>query len=108
MTEFHHPIPEMENIPDVLEYIRDRAREVPAGEWITVRQVFITRLKEQRYPTRAELDSVAPKNPVSFSTGPDAMLNSLALPMSGITIGAQRASVATAVSSGLARCIIGR
>ena len=41
-------------------------------------------LREQRYPTRAELDSVAPQNPVMFSTGPDASLNSLALKLSGI------------------------
>ena len=49
-----------------------------------VRQVFITRLKEQRYPTRSELDQVAPENPVLFATGPDASLNSLALKLCGI------------------------
>jgi len=48
-----------------------------------VRQVFITRLEEKRYPTRAEVDRVAPENPVVFSTGPDAMLNSLALELGG-------------------------
>jgi predicted amidohydrolase YtcJ len=46
--------------------------------------VFITRLEEQRYPTRAELDRAAPDNPVLFSTGPDASVNSLALKLSGI------------------------
>jgi predicted amidohydrolase YtcJ len=54
------------------------------GRWIVVRQVFITRLKEQRYPTRAELDRAAPHNPVLFATGPDASVNSLALTLSGI------------------------
>ena len=54
------------------------------GEWIVVRQVFITRLREQRYPTRRELDEAAPDNPVVFSTGPDASLNTLALKRSGI------------------------
>ena len=44
----------------------------------------ITRLKEQRYPTRQELDRVAPKNPVVFATGPDASLNTMALKLSGI------------------------
>ena len=48
------------------------------GKWVEVSQVFITRLKEQRYPTRAELDAAAPNNPVIFSTGPDASLNTLA------------------------------
>ncbi|WP_254510647.1 amidohydrolase [Anatilimnocola floriformis] len=84
LHEFDHPIPEMESIADVLAYVRSRAAVVPAGEWIVVRQIFITRLKEPRYPTRAELDAAAPKHPVMFSTGPDAMLNSLALKESGI------------------------
>ncbi len=84
MTEFDHPLPDMESIADVLQYIRDRAKVVGEGEWIVLRQVFITRLREQRYPTRAELDQAAPKNPVLFATGPDASLNSLALKLSKI------------------------
>src|SRR5947209_7334746 len=44
MTEFDHPIPEMETIGDVLAYIRARAEAVGPGEWVVVRQVFITRL----------------------------------------------------------------
>lgn len=84
MTEFDHPIPDMESIDDVLAYIRGRAKVVPEGEWIALHQVFITRLKEQRYPTRAELDAAAPKHPVIFATGPDASLNSLALKLSKI------------------------
>jgi len=85
MHEFDHPIPKMETIGDVLKYIKARTKQVKPGQGIRVRQVFITRLKEQRYPTRAELDSVAPHHPVVFSTGPDASLNSMALKLSGIT-----------------------
>lgn len=84
MIEFDHAIPEMETIQNVLDYIRGRAAVLKEGEWIQVRQVFITRLREQRYPTRDELDRVAPKHPVMFATGPDASLNSLALKLSGI------------------------
>jgi predicted amidohydrolase YtcJ len=84
MTEFDHPIPEMESIQDVLAYIKARAKVLAEGEWIVVSQVFITRLREQRYPTREELDEAAPKNPVLFRTGPDASLNSLALKLSKI------------------------
>jgi len=84
MIEFDHSIPEMETIQDVLDYIRGRAAVLKEGEWIQVRQVFITRLREQRYPTRDELDRVAPKHPVMFATGPDASLNSLALKLSGM------------------------
>ena len=82
--EADHEIPSMDTIADVLAYIRDRTQVVPKGEWITLRQVFITRLKEQRYPTRTELDSVAPQHPVAFRTGPDGSVNSLALQENGI------------------------
>ena len=84
LYEFDHAMPEMESIADVLAYIRSRAAIAPEGQWITTSQIFITRLKEQRYPTRAELDSVAPKHPVAFQTGPDASVNSLALQLNKI------------------------
>ena len=84
MYEFDHPVPDMQTIADVLSYFRDRAKVVPEGEWIRLQQVFITRLREQRYPTRAELDDAAPNHAAYFRTGPDASLNSLALELSGI------------------------
>ena len=84
MHEFQYQYPNFESIGDVLEYIEERAKEAKNGEWILLSQVFITRLKERRYPTRAELDRVAPMNPVRFYTSPDAAVNSLALELSGI------------------------
>ena len=84
MYEFEQPVPDMESVADVLEYIRARAGKTEPGRWITLSQVFITRLREQRYPTRVELDGAAPRHPVAFRTGPDASLNSMALSMSGI------------------------
>ncbi|UCG49441.1 MAG: amidohydrolase [Phycisphaerales bacterium] len=87
MTEFDHPIPEMDSIGDVLDYVRARAGVLEEGRWIILQQVFITRLAEQRYPTKDELDLAAPKHPVMFRTGPDASLNSLALRLSGIDKG---------------------
>ncbi|HUF62978.1 MAG TPA: amidohydrolase [Verrucomicrobiales bacterium] len=84
MTEFDHEIPPMDRIADVLAYVQGRAETQPAGEWIVLQQVFITRLREQRYPTRAELDAVAPQHPVVFRTGPDASFNSLALKLTGV------------------------
>jgi hypothetical protein len=84
MYEFEQPVPDMESIEDVLAYFRSRAAVVEPGQWITLSQVFITRLREQRYPTRAELDRAAPKHPLAFRTGPDASLNSMALKLSGI------------------------
>jgi predicted amidohydrolase YtcJ len=84
MYEFEQPVPDMESIGDVLAYFRERAGKTEAGKWITLSQVFITRLREQRYPTRVELDQAAPRNPVAFRTGPDASLNSMALSKTGI------------------------
>src|SRR5207247_10384472 len=84
MTEFDHPIPEMETVADVLRYIKSRAAVAKEDEWIVLTQVFVTRLRDQRFPTRAELDAAAPRNPVYFGTGPDASVNSLALKLSGI------------------------
>jgi predicted amidohydrolase YtcJ len=84
MLEFDHAIPDMETIQDVLEYFATRARIIPEGEWLQLQQVFITRLREQRYPTRVELDRVAPRHPVIFRTGPDASMNSLGLKLCGI------------------------
>lgn len=84
MTEFDHPVPTMETIDDVLEHVRARAATLPEGQWIIISQVFITRLREQRFPTWQELDAAAPKHPVVFRTGPDASINSLAMKLSGI------------------------
>ena len=84
LFEADHEIPPMETIQDVLDYIKARTLAVKEGGWIEVRQVFITRLRVQRYPTRAEMDRVSPNQPVIFATGPDASLNSPALRLSGI------------------------
>lgn len=84
MYEFDHTVPEMETIQDVLDYVKSRAAVLKPDQWISLSQVFITRLREQRYPTRRELDQAAPNHPVIFSTGPDAALNSRALELAGI------------------------
>jgi hypothetical protein len=84
MYEFDHPVPAMETVADVLAYVRSRAKALRPGQWIGIQQVFITRLRDQRFPTRRELDEAAPDNPVFFRTGPDAALSTLALRLSGI------------------------
>ena len=82
--EFDHRVPTMECIADVLRYVKDRAKVLDDGEWIVIQQVFITRLRERRYPNRDELDEAAPNNPVFFRTGPDCSVNSAALKELGI------------------------
>ena len=82
--EYDHVMPPMHAIADVLAYIKNRAELLEDDQWIFMSQVFITRLKEQRFPTRQEMDQVAPDNPVMFRTGPDTAVNSRALQLSGI------------------------
>ncbi len=82
--EYDHEIPVMETVDDVLAYVKSRAELLGDGKWINISQVFVTRLNPPRFPSREELDEVAPNNPVLFRTGPDAALNSLALELSGI------------------------
>ncbi len=84
MHEFDPTVLEMMTIRDVLDDFRERAKVVSTREWIWLQQVFITRLREKRDPTRAELDEFAPKHVVSFRSGPDVSLNWWALELSGI------------------------
>ncbi|MEM3740136.1 MAG: amidohydrolase [Candidatus Korarchaeum sp.] len=58
----------------------------PKGEWVRVRGFDDSMVREQRYPTRWELDSVLPDNPVIVKRldGHSCVLNTLALQMVGI------------------------
>ena len=93
--EFDHTVPDVRTLAEALEYIRGRTKTVPKGSWIRVQQIFVTRLEERRFPTRNELDSVAPDHPVIYRTGPDIAVNSLALAMSGIDASYQLPSQST-------------
>lgn len=91
--EFDHTVPEIETIDELLVFFRHRAAEVPAGDWIGIDYMFITRLRDRRYPTRAELDAVSQKHPIYFNTGPDMVLNSAGLKRLGFLDGAPKISV---------------
>ncbi|MBL8865726.1 MAG: amidohydrolase family protein, partial [Planctomycetia bacterium] len=85
LSEVGEPLPNLKSIVEVLDYIRKQAAILPEGKWIVIRYAFPTRLKEARFPTKAELDSVSPKHPVLYHAGPAGVANSLALKMSGVT-----------------------
>src|SRR5580704_11078363 len=42
MYEFDHPVPDMETVADVLRYIQSRAAVAKPGDWVVLRQVFVT------------------------------------------------------------------
>jgi len=78
-------IPKIKSLKDALAYIKEQTKIVPEGDWIVLWYLFPTRLDEARFPTKAELDEVAPKHPVLFHAGPAGMVNSMALKISGVT-----------------------
>src|SRR5207237_5704579 len=77
--------PLLRSIPEVQEFIRQKTQTTPKGQWIVIRYAFPTRLKEARFPTKAELDAVSPEHPVLYHAGPAGVANSMALKVSGVT-----------------------
>ena len=70
-------------IPDSVEQLladlARRVKTVPKGEWIGYKNTYPLRLRELRYPTREELDRIAPEHPVAVDGFYSAQLNSCAL-----------------------------
>lgn len=85
LSEAGSPLPILQSIPEVLDHIKKKAAEIPEGKWIVIQFAFPTRLKEARFPTKAELDAAAPKHPVLYHAGPAGIANSMALKISGIS-----------------------
>lgn len=77
--------PLVRSVPEAQEWIRKQAAAKAPGEWIVLERVYATRLKENRLPTKKELDDAAPQHPVLWNSGPVAVVNSKALEISGIT-----------------------
>jgi len=74
------------SIKQIQEAIAARAKQVKPGEWITgTRGWWEYQLAEGRLPTRADVDSAAPDNPVAIP-GPHYMIvNSRALALAHVT-----------------------
>jgi len=62
------PYAELGSIAEIQAWIRKRAKDVPAGRWIEVPRNEITRLKERRFPTPAELDAACDTHPVIYTS----------------------------------------
>jgi len=84
-SEYEHSIPDIHKIPELLHWIYNEAKERTPGEWIIFPKFFATRMIEMRQPTKAELDSVAPENPVFLDGSYGGMINSRAMQISGIS-----------------------
>jgi predicted amidohydrolase YtcJ len=74
-------------VAEVLQAIAARAATTPAGEWVVASSRWHeTQLAEVRFPTRSELDRVAPSHPVWLPRGGhNRVVNSEAFRRAGIT-----------------------
>jgi predicted amidohydrolase YtcJ len=71
---YHTPLENAYSIKDVQAVIAARAKEIPAGAWITTiggfhRNHLVPAGQTPRFPTLAELDEAAPNHPVYISEG---------------------------------------
>ena len=64
LSELEEEIPDVHTIKELLNWIKSQTVNKKQHEWIIFPRLFFTRLKELRQPTLAELDSVAPDDPV--------------------------------------------
>lgn len=66
-AEAVQPFVQLGSIAEIQQWIRKKSETTPEGQWIQVPRVDLTRLRERRLPTRAELDQAALKHPVVFN-----------------------------------------
>lgn len=78
--------PGMRSIAAIVEAVRQRATELPSGDWIRARGYDQARLAERRHPNRFDLDPVSSDHPVVVSRicGHVLVLNSRAMALAGI------------------------
>jgi len=87
--EARQPFVQLGSIAEIQDWVRRRSAEAPPGTWIQLPRVDVTRIKERRIPTRADLDAAAPNHPAVFTwqyaNRTVQVLNSAALAAAGIT-----------------------
>jgi predicted amidohydrolase YtcJ len=84
-SEAVQPYVALPDIPSLQAWVRARAAALPEGGWIWTPRTFPPRLRERRFPTRAELDAAAPTHPVVVDGAYALAVNTAALRAAGIT-----------------------
>ncbi len=84
---FAHPIGNITNMAQLTKKVQEALATLPKGEWLLCCGYDDTALTEKRHFTLAELDAMAPDNPIYLRhiSGHAALCNSLALQKAGIT-----------------------
>lgn len=86
--EVIQPFIQLRSIGEIQDWIRARAAETPADEWIVLPRVDVTRVREGRLPSRADLDAAAADRPVvavwQYANRQAQVLNTAALQVAGI------------------------
>lgn len=59
---------EISSIAELQDWIRQAAKDLPAGRWIEVPRNEITRFRERRFPTIEELDAACTTHPVLYNS----------------------------------------
>ena len=78
LSELKSPYEEIRSIPQLQEWIRKRATDLPAGRWIQTPRTDVMRLDEMRFPTREEMDAASTTHPVALTSVRKHLLNSAA------------------------------
>ncbi|MBD0372217.1 MAG: amidohydrolase [Pyrinomonadaceae bacterium] len=75
------------SLEDFLARVRERVGQAKPGAWVTGRGWIETFWKPQAFPTRQDLDRIAPVNPLYLvrADGHGAVANSAALKIAGVT-----------------------
>lgn len=79
--------PPRQSLAEVFESIEEYCKELPEGQWVMGSGFFQAHVREQRNPTRQELDEVAPNNPFFLrdTSCHAGYANTRALELAGIT-----------------------
>ncbi|MGW6299631.1 amidohydrolase [Peribacillus butanolivorans] len=78
--------PTIESLHDVLKEIEKKVNETPIGNWVRVWGFNETKISENRYPSRKELDHISSNHPIILrrACGHISVVNSKALEIAGI------------------------
>jgi hypothetical protein len=97
LASLRDPYAELRSIGEIQAWVRERAKVVPAGQWIRIPRNEITRISERRHPTVAELDAACATHPVVFEAVRKYVFNSAGWRELGLAAGAPDAADARVV-----------